>query len=368
MGARTAAAGTRERKRRTMRTNTTHAKGLFALGLLVLLVTAVPATSETITQMKAGYDVWRTLGSGATAYSFEDDPLPKDFFCPGSELYKGRLEFEGQPIKTEPVGVLGNTDTVIERLDDAVFDKEGNARTRIRIKALHLEGTAKLSNACGDWRVEVGLDKTQPVSEMTLKREYSYGGTIHADLWINARLTFTHTKTGESVSTTRLLNLPTANQTSFACSDAAVNICGSPLPKNSLGLAKAGRLSVNIDYKPGDGEDNSFFEPIEDPDRCVIGCACNPDMGICLPVYSWHFNCFNPKPPIGSPQWFKCESHWTTPPCSIPEYAALLPECRPDGDGKILDAYRTQLDELHKMGIIHEDPDVVLDKQLGSEK
>jgi hypothetical protein len=49
------------------------------------------------------------------------------------------VTLRGVPWAASPAHSLGNTDTVVERLDDAVFDADGMATTRIRLVALSLE-------------------------------------------------------------------------------------------------------------------------------------------------------------------------------------------------------------------------------------
>ncbi len=323
---------------------------------LLLLVTPVLAEQEETSRIKAGYDVWETLGSGATSYNFANDPLPKGFFCPGSKAFGGRLEFEGRPIATEPEKVLGTTDTVIERLDDVVFDADGVGNTRIQIKGLNLAGRKTIENACGSWRVEVGLDKSQPVTDMKFIREYANGGYFEADLWVNAQIDFVHEKTGEVRSVTRLLNLPSA-QTAFACGDAAVAACPTLIGNVGIQpLGSTGKLAVSISPVRPD------LEP--DPDQCAVSCGCNG--GQCLPIYSWHVLCPHGNPPIGSPQWWECEMHFTFSPCTHPYYSQVLPQCQ---DGKMAtEGYREQLDELKAMGILNEEPAAVLKRMDSREK
>ncbi len=325
-------------------------KNLVLTILVSLALLTIPALAEeefaTIDKVPSGFDVWQTVGSGATGYGFGDDPLPKDFFCPGSEPFKDRISFEGVPVKTEPAGYLGLTDTIIERLDDAVFNEDGLAKTRIQIRALHLEGIDTIKNSCGEWTVKAGLAEEQPVSDMIFNREYSIGGTMHADLWVDVRLVFTHVKTGETREVTRLINLPSAKATPFACSSTCPKPIGV-LPV-TLGNSAAGKLSVGsispviIDIRP----------------TCTTGCICNPERpSQCLPVLPYHEDC-NP-PPTDPVALALCEQHFTVPPCEIYEV-----EC----DDKSLAARLVQLQDLHRKGIINEAPEKALEKQISRER
>src|SRR5215813_1469566 len=93
------------------------------MALSVALLVAGSAFAGGFSRIAPGIDNWQTLGGGATRYNFGEQPIPADFFCVGSEPFRGSVEFEGVPLRTEPADALGTTDTVVERLDTAVFNK-----------------------------------------------------------------------------------------------------------------------------------------------------------------------------------------------------------------------------------------------------
>jgi hypothetical protein len=170
-------------------------RGLFFCTLL-LAVAAMPVlAAHPIDRVPAGLDYWQTLSSGATMYDFSDNAIPAGFFCDGSKAFKGRVNFEGVPIHTEPANILGTTDTVIERLDDAVFDDSGTAHTRIRGRVLNLQATDLLSTSCGKFKVTANLTDNQPVSPMVFHSLNQYGGTFDAQLRLRVRINFTNVKT-----------------------------------------------------------------------------------------------------------------------------------------------------------------------------
>ena len=138
-----------------------------------------------------GIDVWHTPADGMTMSNFKYRPIPADFFCPGSKPFTGIIAFKGRAVRTFPEGVLGEADTVIERLDDAVFDEKGVAYTRIRFAALHLEGIEPLETECGFFNVTVTLNGEQPVTSMRLTREGLNGGRMESTLSGDVKLTFT---------------------------------------------------------------------------------------------------------------------------------------------------------------------------------
>ena len=158
--------------------------------LFLLAVSAICVTASD--DIPPGYHAFQTVGGGATHIDFETEPIPADFFCVGSEAYKGRIDFEGAPLATDPPGLFGRTDTIIERIDDAVFGADGTAVARVRVKALHLVNRAPLVNACGVWDARVGVTDRQPLTTMGFNRIDDETGTFSADLVLTVRFTFTN--------------------------------------------------------------------------------------------------------------------------------------------------------------------------------
>ena len=92
--------------------------------MLSLLLGLSPLGADPVIQR--GIDVFTTAGDGRTFYDFSHNPIPAGFFCKGSKAFTGRVAFKGLPLTTEAPGQLWGADTVIERLDDAVFDDKGS--------------------------------------------------------------------------------------------------------------------------------------------------------------------------------------------------------------------------------------------------
>lgn len=146
------------------------------LGVLaVLLLIALP-TFAADRSIQGGIDPWYTPGNGKTFIDFKTIPLPAGFFCFKSEPFAGRVVFRGVPVATGEPGVLGKTDTIIQRLDEAVFNKKGEATTRIQVRVLHFQSVEPIQTACGAYNVEVRLNGEQPVTEMRIVRENDKGG------------------------------------------------------------------------------------------------------------------------------------------------------------------------------------------------
>lgn len=162
---------------------------LWSLTLLILLMTAGPALADSV--VYGGIDVWTTSPFGTSAVDFSSKPIPAGFFCTESEVFDGVVHFRGAPLVTEPPGALGTADTIVQRLDDAVFDETGVARTRVEVKALSMVSVKPIQTACGAFDVRIVLEGEQPITEMEIRRENDEGGTFSAPLEIHAQLLFT---------------------------------------------------------------------------------------------------------------------------------------------------------------------------------
>jgi hypothetical protein len=137
-----------------------------------------------------GTDIFTTMGNGKTFYDFAGSPIPAGFFCKGSKAFTGRVAFKGLPLATETPGQLRGSDTIIERLDDAVFDAKGVARTRVQFRALSLVSIAPIKTRCGAFHVYVSLAGQQRVTSMKIRRTQEGGGTFAAPLAVDARMVF----------------------------------------------------------------------------------------------------------------------------------------------------------------------------------
>jgi hypothetical protein len=331
---------------------------------LLLVIAAVPAMAERpIDRVPAGVDYWQTLSSGATAYDFSTNPIPAGFFCAGSAPFKGRVNFEGVPLHTEPAGILGTTDTIIERLSDAVFDDNGTARTLIRGRALNLRATETLKTSCGRFKVTANLTDNQPTSPMVFHSENKYGGTFDAQLRLRVRVNFTNVDTKKSFAIIRDVYLPTVNNTPFAIGQQAQQACAStaePISPASIRLDD-GRPVISHVRPAGVGAKHAGSstgtgtigpdQPVDQPAQPVAtGCQCN-SQGQCAPVYSWH-------DPCAGETYDKCEQHFTHNPCELGY------QNQPCTATPVQQTYLDQLKVLYDKGIITEKPEVVLRKQL----
>jgi len=176
--------------------------GLCVVLLAVALV--APAAAQTVTK---GSDPWFTRGDGST---FAQLNLPNDFFALGCS-FQGKVVLKGVPIPSTPANAFGNADTIVERLDDAVFDVNGNASVRIAVRALSFRAVADLSTPCGTWKAEVKLNNPQTFTRMALKRTGTAGGTFTAPISVATNWVFTNNTSHQIVTlaTFNTLDSPT---------------------------------------------------------------------------------------------------------------------------------------------------------------
>ncbi|HYO15056.1 MAG TPA: hypothetical protein VE685_17825 [Thermoanaerobaculia bacterium] len=157
---------------------------------VLCLAIAIPATAAD-RAIRSGIDIWATKADGRTHYDFAGDPIPAGFFCPSSAPFSDIIFFRGSPLATDTPGALGDTDTIVQRLDDAVFNKRGVAVTRIQLRALSLASMFPVKTSCGQFHVKAFLDGDQPITSMRIIRETPTSGSYIAPLALNVKMVFT---------------------------------------------------------------------------------------------------------------------------------------------------------------------------------
>lgn len=173
------------------------------LWIAMLALAAAPAFAEDV--VYSGADHWSTARTFA---HFVQDPLPADFFCPGSAPFADRIDLKGVPLATRPECILGNVDTIVHRIDDATFQADGSASTRIRFLALSLAGIEPLEiPGCGVYDVSASLDGDQPTTEMKIFRTAENGGIFKALLNLNVKMVFSPQDGGEPLQVRRNIQL-----------------------------------------------------------------------------------------------------------------------------------------------------------------
>jgi hypothetical protein len=162
-----------------------------SLGIVFLVSSFAASAFAADRAIQNGIDVWSTKGDGSTFVDFAKTPIPAGFFCAGSAPFTARVAFQGVPIVTDASKALGSTDTIVQRLDDATFNKRGVAVTRTQVRALSLKSVTPFETGCGKFEATVSLDGVQPITRMVIRRENENGGTFSGPLWLNVKVSFT---------------------------------------------------------------------------------------------------------------------------------------------------------------------------------
>ena len=174
---------------------------LFVCALMLALAAVPAAALERV--IPNGIDLWRTTTDGSTFVDFKNNPIPSGFFCANSDPFTGRIGFKGLPVATGTPGDLEATDTIVQRLDDAVFNKRGIAFTRIQMRALSMVSLHPVKTSCGSFLAKISLAGDQPITRMRIIREGEHGGRFEAPIWVNAKISFVPV-TGRGVETLEL--------------------------------------------------------------------------------------------------------------------------------------------------------------------
>jgi hypothetical protein len=180
--------------------------GLMMLAVLVLL--AVPALAQDV--ITRGTDPWYTAPDGS---SYTDLNLPAGFLDKDCSGYQGHVVLAGVPVEAKPADAYYYGDTLVERLEDAVFDANGVAKVKIVVRGLHFKGADALKTDCGEWSADVGLAKEQTPTEMTIVRENENGGYFTAPISVDTVWTFTRSSDG-AVRTLNTSNILTSDEKS----------------------------------------------------------------------------------------------------------------------------------------------------------
>jgi hypothetical protein len=239
--------------------------------VLSLLLGFSPLVADPMIQR--GIDVFTTAADGKTFYDFADRPIPAGFFCKGSKAFTGRVALKGLPLTTEIPGQLSGADTVVERLDDAVFDDKGVAVTRLQFRALSLVSVAPVKTACGAFHVYVSLGGKQRVTTMNILRTQEGGGDFVAPLAVDVRMRFVPVKPARHKGA-RKLELT-----------GSVTFPANPLPWSLPAVTKAKRIGPVVVDTNGDLAPDTLlpgtsnFSPGQSPDRPWTNkgyCSCCP--------------------------------------------------------------------------------------------
>ncbi|MCH8147230.1 MAG: hypothetical protein IH987_04445 [Planctomycetes bacterium] len=169
---------------------------------VILCVAAVAMLGGTLVDAARASDVlgpeddwWFTLDDGETHDDFSDEPIPADFFGPGSDPFGGVITYWHGPSSARK-------DTVIRRLGAATlpFPPESSDTINIRLIDVQLHSRQAIRVTYNGGATEKFFDvmvtpssSPQPEGTMTITHSSEEGGTYDATLPVLPRLTFTQT-------------------------------------------------------------------------------------------------------------------------------------------------------------------------------
>jgi hypothetical protein len=263
---------------------------ILAAILFSLLLGLSPLAADPM--IRRGIDVFTTHADGKTHYDFAQNPIPAGFFCNRSKAFTGRVTFKGLPLATGAPGQLSGVDTIIERLDDAIFDADGNAATRIRFRALSLVSTRPVKTACGAFHIYVTLAGPQRVTRMSLRRTEEGGGSFKAPLAVDARLTFIPVKPARHKQARKLelagsFTFP-ARPVAWSFADVArTKGLRSVLVDTDGDLTPETRLPGPSNFFPGRPADHAARTKFGELGDCCIYQTCHTDPSTGKEHCSW---------------------------------------------------------------------------------
>jgi hypothetical protein len=214
--------------------------------------------------IRRGIDAFITAGDGRTFYDFAQNPIPAGFFCKKSEAFTSRVAFKGLPLATGIPGQLRNADTVVERLDDSVFDAKGTAVTRLQFRALSLVSIAPVKTACGNFHVYVSLGGKQRATTMNILRTQKGGGEFVAPLAVDVRMTFIPVKPARNKARTLKLEegftFPAISMPWSFAEEAGAKRIGRVLVDTNGDLTPDALLPGTSNFSPGLSPNRSMTE------------------------------------------------------------------------------------------------------------
>lgn len=162
---------------------------------------ATPATGQQ--PIIAGLDLLET-DPALTQFDFgAGNPIPADFFDPGSDPFTGIIQLDGGQVPPGPCpdDDLNGIDTIVQRMNDAVFAGIPSTAPPVQIEIIELSLVSSqpitVTYNGGQnpelWDVEVRLSDVapQPPGQMIITRTHANGGTFDTDLPVLPKFVFT---------------------------------------------------------------------------------------------------------------------------------------------------------------------------------
>ena len=145
--------------------------------LLLASLAVLPATAQQI--IPPGDDFWVTFPDGQTVFTFPEGDVESLCGLAPVSGWSPTVTLKGIP------AAGSDYDTVVQRMDTAVFDAAGNAQTRIVLRHLAFASIHELATPCGVLHWRVRNFGPQAVTMMRLRRLTPMGGIFSADIAVN---------------------------------------------------------------------------------------------------------------------------------------------------------------------------------------
>jgi hypothetical protein len=180
--------------------------------MAVALCTAVLLLPAAVfaTDVQTGFDT--VVHVPPSFWDFGPNPLPADYFGPGSDPFDGGIPADASVLPSSPFcpGPLGNTDMILQRKNIASLPGVPSSDViDIEIVELSLVSTSPITVTYNgglnpeQWDVEITLSSSlASTGTMTIRQEHTNGGTFDAEVLLEPHFTFTRV----SDSTVRTLD------------------------------------------------------------------------------------------------------------------------------------------------------------------
>lgn len=265
-------------------------RGLSRIAGVVLLVFGVSSGAALgVTIVTSGVDFFATpAGDADFTFSFGIGTIiPADFFGPGSDPFEGTVEFVGVPI--DPAN-LGNTDTIVRRLEDTTDLEGGPSTIDIEIVSLRLVSVSPITvtfNGGQDpetWDVKVCLSdlEAQETGTMTITKTHTDGGLFDSVIPLRMRIDFT--EVGDTGSGSIYTTFDFGDGFDLVATDSSWALLGGPthnLTKASFGLVDFD-VPINFDGDC-DGVDEALLSATDDDSNFAAAIDANQAEPNCDP-------------------------------------------------------------------------------------
>jgi len=161
-----------------------------ALSMILAILVAIPGAAQAIPM---GVDYWRTPLNG-TKFKFPEKDVESLCRANPNSSWDHEITLRGIPSQGS------DWDSAVARLSPAVFDKAGNAKTKVQFKSLALISTAPSDTPCGKLLWTARLAKgPQPVTAMKISKKSDRGGFFFAALALRVEMQANDFNTGAHV-------------------------------------------------------------------------------------------------------------------------------------------------------------------------